>query len=232
VIHLLGITIHEPDVVFTDLGLALLGTYFGWWLWTRRDGSLSKAGGILMAGLASAAFWGAIFHAFFPQDTATTPGFVAWIPVALSILVAAATMLELALRLLVPRLSSRRRKTVVATYAAGFAGVVLLVDESFTNIVRFYVPALVLFLVAAGRHAIRTGSGSWGSITAGLLLSAGAALLQQAEVAIHPHYFDHNAVYHVLQSVALVFLYLGFRAVPEGGGRAYAARANPASRPG
>jgi hypothetical protein len=232
VIHLLGITIHEPDVVFTDLALALLGAYFGWRLWTGRQGSLSKAGSILIAGLASAAFWGAIFHALFPEDTATTPGFIAWIPVSLSILVAAGTMLELALRLLVPRLSLAGHRAILAGYAAGFIGVVLLVDESFTSIVHFYVPALLLFLVAAGRQAIQSRSAGWSSISAGLLISAGAALLQQAEVSIDPDYFDHNAVYHVLQSVALVFLYLGFRAVPEGGGRAYAAGANPASRPG
>src|SRR5438552_19210437 len=36
-------------------------------------------------------------------------------------------------------------------------------------------------------------------------------LLQQANVSIHPVYFDHNAVYHVLQGIALVLLYRGFR---------------------
>ena len=231
-IELFGVTIHEPDVVFTDLGLALLGAWFGWQLWTGRRGSLSKAGGVLMAGLASAAFWGAVFHAFFPEETATTPGFLAWIPVALSILVAAATMLELTLRLLVPRLSASRRRTIVATYAAGFAGFVFLVDESFTSIVRFYGPALLLFLVATVRESIHTGSGSWSWITAGLLLSAGAALLQQAKISLHPEYFDHNAVYHVLQGVALVFLFLGFRAVSEAERKSYATGANPASRAG
>jgi hypothetical protein len=231
VIDLLGISIHDPDVVFTDLGLALLGGYFGWRLWTASPGALSKAGAVLMAGLASAAFWGAIFHAFFPDDTTTVSGFIAWLPVAVSILVAALAMLELALRLLVPRLPAAARRAILAAYAAGFVGVVLLVDESFTSIVRFYVPALILFLVGSSRQAIQARSGGWSSIAAGLLLSVGAALLQQAQVAIHPDYFDHNAVYHVLQGIALVFLYLGFRAVSEPAGRVYAAGANPASRP-
>jgi hypothetical protein len=232
VIELLGVTIHDPDVVFTDLGLALLGGYFGWRLWTGPAGSVPRAGAVLMVGLASAAFWGAIFHAFFPEDTATVPGFIAWLPVALSILVAAATMLELSLRLLVPRLTPRGRRAIVAIYAAGFAGVVLLVDESFASIVRFYVPTLMLFLVGSARQAIQGRSAGWSSITAGLLISVGAAVLQQAEVAIHPEYFDHNAVYHVLQGIALVFLYLGFRGVPQAAGRVYAAGADPASRPG
>jgi hypothetical protein len=232
VIDLFGITIHEPDVVFTDLGLALLGAYFAWRLWARRQGWLSRAGGVLMAGLASAAFWGAVFHAFFPQETATTEGFIAWIPVALSILLAAATMLDLGLRLLVPRLTSALRVTILGLYAAAFLTVVFLVDESFGSIVRFYAPALVLFLVGAVLRVAGSRGAGWTSVSAGLLLSAVAALLQQAEISVHPVYFDHNAVYHVLQGIALVFIYLGFRGVPEGGGNAYAAGANPATRPG
>jgi hypothetical protein len=54
-------------------------------------------------------------------------------------------------------------------------------------------------------------------IAAGLIMSAGAAVLQQAKVSLHPDYFDHNAVYHVVQGIALVVLYLGFRRT---GGRA------------
>jgi hypothetical protein len=230
VIELLGVTIHEPDVVFTDLALALLGAFFGWRLWTGRQHRLAAAA-ILMYGLASAAFWGALFHAFFPDETATTPGFLAWIPVALSILIAASAMLEIALRILVPGLPRASRRVLLAGYAAGFAGVVLLVDESFTSIVRFYLPALLLFLVASALQAVRRTSG-WALITTGLLLSAGAALLQQARVALHPDFFDHNAVYHVLQSIALVFLYFGFRGLPEPTGRVYATRADRASRPG
>ena len=43
-IELLGVTIHEPDVVFTDLGLAILGVYLGWRLWTApRRGTLQLA---------------------------------------------------------------------------------------------------------------------------------------------------------------------------------------------
>ena len=139
----LGITVHEPDVVFTDLGLAILGAWFAWRLATPgRRGSLGLAPAVLMAGLASAAFWGAVFHGFFPRETETWPGFIAWIPVSLSIVVAAAALLELGPRVLA-RLGERTRRRLVATYAAAFAAVVLLVDESFGSIVRFYAPALL-----------------------------------------------------------------------------------------
>jgi hypothetical protein len=229
VIALFGIPIHEPDVVFTDLGLAMLATYLGWRLWTSSgQRELPRAGAVLMGALASAALWGAIFHAFFPDETATPSGFLAWLPVALSILIAAATMLELGLRILVPRLRPRVRRSIVAMYAIVFAAVLLLVDESFTGMVRFYLPALLLLLIAAGQQAMRSRSVGWTLIASGLVMSAGAALLQQVGVSIHPVYFDHNAVYHVLQGIALVFLYLGFGRAHEASAGAYATGTNPA----
>ena len=231
-IELLGVTIHDPDVVFTDLGLALLAGYLAWRLWmTKPPATLRRAGGVLMGALAGAAFWGAIFHAFFPGDTATTPGFIAWMPVALSIVAAASAMLELSLGILLPRLTPGTRRAIVAVYAVVFAAVVVLVDESFTSIVRFYVPALLLLLIGASLEAARSRDTGWSLVTAGLFLSAGAALLQQLGVSVHPDYFDHNAVYPVVQAIALVFLYLGFRGIPASPAGVYAAGANPASRP-
>ena len=210
--ELLGVAIHDPDVAFTDLGLAILGAYLGWRLWTTPGrSSLLMTGAILMGGLASAALWGGVFHAFFPAGTATLPGFLVWVPVALSIVVAASAMLELSLRLLLPRMQSRVRRSIVAAYAVAFAVVVLFVHESFSSIVSFYTPALILLLIAAAQQAIRGPDIGWTLVTIGLMLSAVAAMLQQAKVAVHPVYFDHNAVYHVVQGVALVFLYLGWR---------------------
>jgi hypothetical protein len=211
----LGITIHEPDVVLTDLGLAILGAGFARRLaGTASRGTLGLVPAVLMAGLASAAFWGAVFHGFFPRETETLPGFIAWIPVSLSIVVAATALLELGLRVLAPAVGERTRRRIAAVYAAAFAAVVLLVDESFGSIVRFYVPALLLFLIAATIRAIRD-RGGWISIALGLALSAGAALLQQLQVALHPVYFDHNALYHVVQAAALVLLYAGFRRIAD-----------------
>lgn len=213
---LVGVTIHDPDVAVTDLGLAILGAYLGWRLWNAPGRcALLRNGAILMGGLASAAFWGAVFHAFFPAGTATPPGLLAWVPVVLSIVVAASAMLDLSLRLLLPGIQLHVRRSIVAPYAVGFAVVALLVHESFSSIVYFYAPALALLLFAAGQQAIRSRNTGWTLIATGLIISAGAAVIQQAKVAVHPLYFDHNAVYHVVQGVALVFLYFGYRRAPK-----------------
>lgn len=223
---------NEPAVVLTDLGLAILGAWLGWRLW-RAAGTrtLPRSGALLLTGLASAALWGAIFHAFFPEDTATPGGFIAWIPVALSILVVAATLLALALRVLAPGLAPAVRRALVAVYAAVFVAVVLLVDESFSTIVRFYGPVLLLFLIASLWQAIRSSSGGWMLITTAFVCSALAAALQQAQVSIHPVYFDHNAVYHLAQGVAVVLLYFGFRSSPDVPAGAHASGTGQAPRP-
>jgi hypothetical protein len=209
-------TIHDPDVALTDLVLAILAAYLGRHLWiAAKDHRLRRSGAVLLGALASAALWGAIFHGFFPAGTATPMGSLAWKPVALSIVVAAATMLDLGIALLVPRLPLRLRRAGMLVYAAGFVAVVVLLDDSFTRIVYFYVPALLLLILASAREVTRDWSGGWSLILIGLLLSAGAAMLQQARVALHAVYFDHNAVYHLVQSIAVIFLYWGWRRAPE-----------------
>ena len=214
-IPLSGVTIHDPDVVLTDLGLAILGGYLAWRL-SNMPGqrTMLQRGAILMGGLAGAALWGAIFHAFFPAGTATLPGFLAWVPVTLSIVVAASAMLDLGLRLLLPRIPLRLRQITLIAYGVSFTVVVLFVRESFGSIVYFYFPVLLLLLVAAGRQGLVRRTPGWTMIAAGLMVSAVAAVLQQSGVSIHPIYFDHNAVYHVVQALALIFIYQGWKRAP------------------
>jgi hypothetical protein len=216
----MSVPIHDPDVVLTDLGLALLGGYLGWRLWKSRDrGAMAAHGAVILWALGSAAFWGAAFHAFFPGGTATSSGFLAWVPVVLSIVVVASALLDLGLRVSAPRLPAPARLAIVAAYAGAFVAVTLLIDASYGVIVRFYSPVLVLFLVAALVQAARTRSRGWTLIAISFALSLVAGVLQQARVALHPEYFDHNAVYHVVQGAALVLMYRGFRdaPVPAGG---------------
>lgn len=153
-----------------------------------------------------------------------------WIPVALSLLVVGATLLDLGLRGLLPRLAAPKRRVIVATYSVAFAAVVLLVDESFSTIVRFYGPAVVFFLIAAAREAMRSRALGWKLVTAGLTVTIGAAVIQQTRVAIHPVYFDHNAVYHLVQGCAVVLLYLGFRRSSLASASAYATGTDPVPR--
>jgi hypothetical protein len=195
------IRIHDPDVVFTDFGLALLGGYFAWRL--RRG-----PGAMLMGGLASAALWGAVFHGFFPAATATRAGLVVWLAVAISILIVAGVLLDMVL--LSVRVTPGARRAITTAYCVTFLAVVLFVDESFATIVWLYGPVLLVALAAAAVEAVRLRSKAWALIALGLAFSVLAALAQRLGLALHATYFDHNAVYHAIQAGALVALYAGF----------------------
>lgn len=201
-------TINDPDVVLTDLGLVALGGALAWRL-SRQSGGNTVAGVTIMAALSSAAFFGAVYHALF-TSTASRAGFITWIPVPLSILVVSSTLLSLGLQTAWPRLGSRTRKIIVFVYAAAFGLVAVFVDESYATIVRFYAPVLIFILIVAAWQWLRHRAGGWSMLTAALVISIAAAVLQQQRVAIHPVYFDHNALYHVLQGIGLVLLYVGF----------------------
>jgi hypothetical protein len=45
----------------------------------------------------------------------------------------------------------------------------------------------------------------WGIV--GLVLTFLGAAVQQLKLAVHPVYFDHNALYHLIQFVALWMIY-------------------------
>lgn len=211
-LELFGLTIHEADVALTDAGLALLGAWIAWQLWHHPSrGDVQGDGARINAALAVAALCGAIYHAAFPAVDGVRGGRSVWIATTTAIALATGSMLILAMRLLVPRLE--QRTLIAGVLVAAFVGTIAFVDPSYRTVVLFYGPVLLLLLVASVREARRSGHGGWWRIVAGLVLSVVAAGLQQARVALHPVYADHNALYHLVQAVALLVLYRGLRAV-------------------
>ena len=65
---------------------------------------------------------------------------------------------------------------------------------------------VVIVLSTWGAWAQRMPSATW--ILAGVLVSMLGALFQQGRVSIHPH-FNHNDLYHVIQTGAMYLLYRG-----------------------
>ena len=215
-LDLFGFTIHDPDVALTDIGLAILGVTLAWRIGRMTNrGRLDASAIVLMLGLAAAALWGGIYHGLMPGGTSTVVGSVAWTLVSLSIVVATAALASLALHGLMPGLQRRPRRWIIGLYAIGFATAILAVSDSFAMIVGFYFPVLLLALVGSVRQAASGRDSGWGLLACGFAVSILAAAGQRIEIAIHPVYFDHNAVYHVVQGSALVLLYLGFRRRPD-----------------
>lgn len=76
-------------------------------------------------------------------------------------------------------------------------------DDAFVWVIVDYG---VTLLIVAAVHAIRKSPATkW--ILANIAVSIVGALIQQSKVKLHPYWFDHNDIYHVIQMVALWLLY-------------------------
>jgi hypothetical protein len=63
---------------------------------------------------------------------------------------------------------------------------------------------LLAFAVAMARN--RSPAAAAG--LSGMVLTLVAAAVQQRGIALHPVYFNHNALYHAIQAVALWLIYV------------------------
>jgi hypothetical protein len=92
-----------------------------------------------------------------------------------------------------------------------YSAYVLFWDQRFMFAILNYLPA-TFFLFVAFLLQIRTGdkrSALFGASS--VLMTLVAAVIQQLQIALHPTYFNHNAIYHLVQAVALTLLLVAFR---------------------
>ena len=98
-----------------------------------------------------------------------------------------------------------------------YAVVILAVNDSFWIAIANYLPAALFLTVAltimyrATRHqAVAIG-------VVGLVATIVAAAIQHYQVAVHPVYFNHNALYHVVQGTALIMIFWSARSLVHAG---------------
>jgi hypothetical protein len=101
-------------------------------------------------------------------------------------------------------------RAAIAVFAA-YVLVVVFVRSDFLIAILDYLPSLIFigvaFLLAHRRHnKSQFLIGFLGVCT--MLLAAAA---QQAKIGVNPRFFDHNALYHVLQAIALFMVFLAAR---------------------
>jgi len=107
-------------------------------------------------------------------------------------------------------------RVALAVFVTYFA-IVLFIRRDFLIAILDYLPALLFvggaFLLAHLRQ--KKPAFLIGFLGVCMMLFAAAA--QQAKVGIDPRYFDHNALYHVLQAIALFMVFLAARETSKAG---------------
>jgi len=178
----------------------------------RRGAGVSWV--VMFAATAAASLFGGAWHSLFLPDSQGFASRALWSITLLCFGVIAVALVRAALGVGWGREQARRLDPIQGIVFAGYTAVVLFVSQDFIVGIAAYLPAaLFLMFVFARNLWYGRPEGAVAAIL-GVGITIVGAVAQNAGVALHPVYFDHNALFHAVQAVAL---YLLFRAALEVG---------------
>jgi hypothetical protein len=212
------VTLIEPDVALTDFGLAAECALFAGWLLRRglTGNPLRRWFVVLFAALSLGALLGGITHGFLP-DAASDAARMVWNATLIAIGVAALASWAVGAHVLFANSTARWFTAAAALLFAINVAVVLYVDQSFLVAIIFYAPAIVFALVAFVLAYRTSGKAVLLFAIAGIVLSLIAAVIQQTQTGIVALGLTHNALYHVVQAVGLLLIFLTARGLGSAG---------------
>jgi hypothetical protein len=194
-------TLLEPAVSLTDFALAIECGLFVVWLSRLGPGPVKPAFVSLFAATGVAALLGGISHGFLPgSDTL-------WRATLIAICAAAFATWLIGARLALPKEYQKFVTIFAALALAAQSAYILFVGESFLVAIVSYVPAALFLLVAFGLAYRRYRARYLLAGIVGVALTFIAAAVQQSGIGLYPRYFDHNALYHLIQGAALLLIF-------------------------
>ncbi len=210
-----SLKLNEPDVSLTNYGLAIECSLFAYILYQRRNRrpSLAPWFALFFFSTSVAAFAAGTTHGFFPAGTSGQR--VLWPMTMIAIGIAALTLWVIGARLLSSTARPRWLSILAVAMFCIYCIVVVFINQIFLIAILAYLPAtfflLGIFLVRYVRRQEPTML--VGALS--LLLTFGGAYVQQAKIGLDPLYFNHNALYHLIQIVALSMFFVSARQLTE-----------------
>src|SRR5262249_37764067 len=92
-----------------------------------------------------------------------------------------------------------------------YCAVVLFLSDSFLIAIVDYLPVVIFLGWVFFDRYWQTHQRAFRNGLVGVCMMLFAAAAQQAKLGIHPKYFNHNALYHVIQGTALLLLFMTAR---------------------
>ncbi|RTZ60215.1 MAG: hypothetical protein DSZ33_03150 [Gammaproteobacteria bacterium] len=167
-------------------------------------------GGWAIAFFASAslsALLGGVTHGFF-ADESTAAHRALWTATMLAIGLGGLTAYVLSIKLL--RLCGSWVWLAVLAWLV-YVWDIFFISDDFRAAVAFYLPAVILLAVAFLVRYMRSREGAALLGAAAAMLGLLGAYVQQSGWNLHPLYFNHNTVYHLIQAVSFYGLFVAFR---------------------
>jgi hypothetical protein len=199
----------EPDVALTDYAVAVECAAFVVLLARERGRceGLRVWFSVLFASVGAASLFGGTVHGFF-LDPSSAGQAVLWPATLLAIGVTAFAAWAIGATLLFSKRVARGVILGAAMQFLLYGAIVLCVSQDFRVAILGYLPAALFLLAAFGATCRRRKerglpAGAWG-----MALALIASVAQQLRIGIHPLYFNHNALYHVVQAAALFLVFL------------------------
>jgi hypothetical protein len=202
----------EPAVALTDLGLALEGIALAALVRGPRatDASLQNWFVLFFVALAMAAFLGFLTHGFIVHKMSLANRLV-WRAILVSIGLISLSAWAIGARLILSTPVARIVTLLVALAFATYAALVVSHQRSFAIAVLAYLPAALFLLTAFVFRLRRAPTPGLRSGIIGLLLTLVAAGVQQLGIGLLPAWFNHNALYHLIQAIGLWLIYRAAR---------------------
>lgn len=202
----------EPDVTLTDYALALECAVFCLLVPRTSQPPLRRWWVTFFGSIGAGALFGGTVHGFF-LDKSTTEWAVLWHAAILSIGVTATSTWAIGAYLQMGDRMGKAIRRAAVWLLVVYAIIVLTVSSSFFVAILMYLPATLFLLVAMVDAYRRSPTRPEAYGIAGLVLTFVAAAIQQLKIGIHPMFFNHNALYHVIQAIALFLIFLAARSV-------------------
>jgi hypothetical protein len=202
----------QVDVSLTDYALTAECAWFAYRMARLRMATESSGAAFMVffISIAIAAAAGGTVHGFF-LDKSTVGYRVLW-PFALIVMgITALSGVHIAAALQFSRPVAVYINRIALAVFLAYIVVVLFIRRDFLIAILDYLPALIFIGTAFLLAHLRRRKPAFLIGFLGVCVMLVAAAAQQAKLGIHPQYFDHNALYHFLQAIALFMVFLAAR---------------------
>lgn len=202
-------TIAEPTTMLTDYALAGVSAYLSIKLLRQASAELpTRLWSVAFAFVALSALAGGTWHGFRPVLDARTLT-VLW---KLTVFAVGVFDLLMAVGAILATVTGRVRTGLLAAVGLKFLvyAVWMVEHNEFRYVVLDSAATMVLLLALHGQALWLRGDRASRWIIAGVLVSALAAIIEASGFALHRH-FNHNDLYHVIQTMAMALFYRGGR---------------------